>query len=37
MSVLLIHSVTWLRRKWYEVFLLSHIILAIVIIYALFQ
>lgn len=37
MSVLLIHSVTWLRRSWYEIFLLSHIILAIVIIYALFQ
>ncbi|OJJ68104.1 hypothetical protein ASPBRDRAFT_159799 [Aspergillus brasiliensis CBS 101740] len=37
MSVLLIHSVTWLRRKWYEVFLLSHIFLAIVLIYALFR
>ncbi|RAH59681.1 ferric reductase transmembrane component 4 precursor [Aspergillus piperis CBS 112811] len=37
MSVLLIHSITWLRRKWYEVFFISHIVLAIVIIYALFQ
>ncbi|GKZ35479.1 hypothetical protein AbraIFM66950_006141 [Aspergillus brasiliensis] len=37
MSVLLIHSVTWLRRKWYEVFLVSHIVLAIVLIYALFR
>ncbi|GAQ35739.1 ferric reductase family protein [Aspergillus tubingensis] len=37
MSVLLIHSITWLRRKWYEIFLISHIVLAIIIIYALFQ
>ncbi|GLB06464.1 hypothetical protein AtubIFM57258_001772 [Aspergillus tubingensis] len=37
MSVLSIHSITWLRRKWYEIFLISHIVLAIIIIYSLFQ
>lgn len=37
MSLLLLLSSSWLRRKWYEVFLFGHISLSIVVIYALFR
>jgi hypothetical protein len=36
MSSLLIFSSIWLRKKFYEVFLLMHIILSVVVIVSLF-
>jgi hypothetical protein len=37
MGVMLVHSLTWLRRKYYDAFLVIHIVLAIVILVGIFQ
>lgn len=37
MAVMLFQSTTWLRQKFYETFLIIHVLLAILTIYALFR
>ncbi|KAJ5702677.1 FAD-binding 8 [Penicillium malachiteum] len=37
MSIMLVQSMTWFRRRWYESFIIIHVVLALVTIYALFR
>ncbi|KAJ5732357.1 FAD-binding 8 [Penicillium malachiteum] len=37
MSIMLVQSMTWFRRRWYDSFIITHVVFALITIYALFR